>query len=220
MDSRIETWRDWITSRIRPHVYEMHLHRFVFDEIGKIMECAELPASYIFEYLPSTYGTSQSMAVRKQADKDQRTASLVNLLTEIAAAPDALTWEFFLGEWGDDLPELVRKSFERFAEPGCGQIAASRVLNDITQLETTAEIVKRYVDQYVAHDDAKPTAKIATFDEVNAGIDVIGRLYARYYSLLYPGESYGSLVPIIDHDWKAVFRVPWIRSATSRGDNA
>jgi hypothetical protein len=48
--------------------------------------------------------------------------------------------------------------------------------------------------------------------EVHEGIDVIGALFQRYYTLL-TASSWSFLVPTMEGDWKAIFCQPWIRSA-------
>jgi hypothetical protein len=45
------------------------------------------------------------------------------------------------------------------------------------------------------------------------GRDVIGGIFARYSSL-FTAAGYVTLVPVIQHDWKAVFREPWIKPST------
>jgi hypothetical protein len=65
------------------------------------------------------------------------------------------------------------------------------------------------VDQYVAHKDARARAAVPAFDDLNAVIDSIGTLYDKYNDAL-TANSHGSLVPVLDPGWKAVFRQPWI----------
>ena len=83
---------------------------------------------------------------------------------------------------------------------------------DFDQLTTAAANVKGYVDQHVAHPDAAVvSAKVTlTLDEVHEAADVIGDLFGRYYTLL-TASSYTEYVPVIQHDWMAAFRVPWMR---------
>jgi hypothetical protein len=45
---------------------------------------------------------------------------------------------------------------------------------------------------------------------VHDAIDVIGHLFKKYYNL-FTATSYVFLEPVIQSDWKAVFRVPWMR---------
>ena len=48
-----------------------------------------------------------------------------------------------------------------------------------------------------------------TLEEIHAAIDMIGDLFKKYYNLLTAG-SYVQLEPVMQTDWKAVFRVPWM----------
>lgn len=48
-------------------------------------------------------------------------------------------------------------------------------------------------------------------------IDVIGELFKRYYNLL-TASSYVMLEPVIQHDWLAAFRVPWMGSGYTPDD--
>jgi hypothetical protein len=79
-------------------------------------------------------------------------------------------------------------------------------------LIVAASKVKIYVDEHIAHAEASAVATDVTLNlnDIHAAIDVVGDLFKRYYSLL-TASSFGSLVPVIQHDWKAVFREPWLR---------
>jgi hypothetical protein len=45
-------------------------------------------------------------------------------------------------------------------------------------------------------------------DDVEAGIDVIGRLFTKYSVVLTASTE--QLTPVIPYDWEAIFRVPWL----------
>jgi hypothetical protein len=49
-----------------------------------------------------------------------------------------------------------------------------------------------------------------TLEDVHRAVDVIGELFQRYYTL-FTAASMIELVPVIQHDWRAVFRQPWMR---------
>lgn len=83
------------------------------------------------------------------------------------------------------------------------------VCRDLQTLTDTADGVARYVDQYVAHKDARAKSAVPAFDDLNAAIDSIGGLYDKYNNAL-TASSHAKLVAELDHDWKAVFREPWI----------
>ena len=79
------------------HVYTIHLHRHIYQEMATITEAAELPASYYFGFGSQTYATSQAVAIRRLADCDPRVISLGRLITEIAEDPRRFTRELYGG---------------------------------------------------------------------------------------------------------------------------
>jgi hypothetical protein len=72
--------------------------------------------------------------------------------------------------------------------------------------------VTDWVDRHIAHSDRRPILadRTPTLDDVHAAVDHIGEIYKRYYSIL-TAKSWAMLVPALQRDWKAPFRVPWIR---------
>ena len=50
-----------------------------------------------------------------------------------------------------------------------------------------------------------PASQMPTLADIHGAGDTIGHLYERYYNAV------GFLVPVIQHDWQAVFREPWMR---------
>jgi hypothetical protein len=68
----------------------------------------------------------------------------------------------------------------------------------------------KYVNEHVAHDMAEPTmTEMPTFNDLNAAVDALGTMFKKYANVLTAG-SYAFLEPVIQHDWKAIFRRPWI----------
>ena len=82
---------------------------------------------------------------------------------------------------------------------------------DLADLGSKSEAVTRYVDQHLAHSDAKPRSAIPTFGDLDTTVDLLGRLFRKYGNLL-TAAMYPSLVPVHQDDWLAIFRQPWIRS--------
>ena len=79
--------------------------------------------------------------------------------------------------------------------------------------------MKRHVDKHIAHsEDPGPVPKdpgetapedILKLSDVHDAIDVIGEIFTRYYSL-FEAAGMVTLEPVIQHDWLAPFRQPWI----------
>ncbi len=209
VDSRIGKWRRWCDEQIRPDVYTIYLHRHVFREVGTITRARDLPPSYFFDYLGETYATTQMIAVRRQADTSSRVCTLGRLLKEIAGDPARISRAFYVEMWEGDEARGAAAFDSTFAGNVGSHIDPALVDRDLQTLTDTATGVGRYVDQYVAHKDARAKAVVPAFDDLNAAIDSIGGLYDKYNNAL-TASTHAKLVAELDHDWKAVFRQPWI----------
>jgi len=208
VDSRIEKWLGWLEGTIRADVYAMYLNRCVFRELGAMTRARELPSSYFFDYLGQTYATTQLVAVRRQAETSSRVCTLGRLLREIAQNPEQISRDFYVGLWEDER-DRGSKAFDAFAGRDVEHLPPAVVSTDLDELAGTAASVKAYVDEYVAHSDARGKAAVPQFADLDAAIDSIGELFKKYHGLL-TASVHTTLVPVLDHDWKAVFRQPWI----------
>jgi len=115
-----------------------------------------------------------------------------------------------MGLWSDPDFLAERGWSEQYAGTTGTHLDPSIPAADLHRLTSGAAKVKRYVDQHVAHADAVPATVTLTLDEVHDAIDLIGDLFKKYSNLL-TASSYVFLEPAIQHNWKAVFREPWIR---------
>jgi hypothetical protein len=222
LDQRIEKWKRWCDGTIRSNVLTMNLQRYAWREVGKILDdnSEQLPESYWWEFMRDTYGTTQAVAVRRQADTHRDAASLGKLIEEIGSDASRITRQFWLGLWhhedDSDRFGLMRAQAEKAWDEHYGGGVGTHLdptipRDDLEALTTDATKVKRYVDQHVAHADAVPAQVTLTFEEVHAAIDSIGYLFKKYYNLL-TASSYVTLEPKIQHNWKAAFRVAWMRA--------
>lgn len=180
-----------------------------------MLEDSELPESYWWELMLDTYATTQAIAVRRQADPHPDAASLRNLVEQVRDNPQRLTPERWLDLWGDQDDELERviasrQWEENFGGEVVGHLDPAIPSADLGRLTDASASIKGYVDRHIAHAqwEAVPTAITLKVADLHAAIDVIGDVFRRYYSLL-TASSMPDLVPVIQHDWTAIFRVPW-----------
>ena len=194
----------------------MHLHRATWDRLGEILKAhGSLPDSYFWEYLRDTYGPTQAVAVRRQADTHRDSASLGKLISEIAGDPESVTRAFWISLWEDPKDPFERDSGEwQWKENYAGEVAdhldPAIPAADRERLSAAAAAVKKYVDENIAHSDKSPAEVEVTFNDVHAAIDTIGELFTKYASLL-TAKGWVMLTPVIQNDWEVVFREPWIR---------
>jgi len=235
-DTRIEKWARWFERGITDDIYTMHLERFAWKRMEAIVN--DNPAlkgteSYLWEFLFNIYAKTQAVAVRRQADIDDQAASLGRLILEVSETPELLTQSWWLGLWtrSQDDPHWQRVAETAWAEQYAGEVGdhldPAIPTIDLAELRDRSQKVKDYVDRNVAHLDARmivsdeepPTATPPdaptrrggnlTLNEVHDAIDLIGRLFQKYGNLL-TAASWVELTPVLQHDWEAVFRMPWI----------
>jgi hypothetical protein len=236
MTERRDRWREWIDGKIRKNVLDMHLQRDSYMKVTRILAANDrLPESYWWEFMVSTYITTQVMAVRRQADNSRRVASLARIMLEIKSRPEAISRDYWLGQWDledeatDPYGGLALVAENAWAEQyagGVGDYVDPAIPEaDYAKLRSAASKVNQFANRHIAHSQATihqpdlqrpPDVEPASAEdetlsakEVHEVIDVIGDLFKKYYNLL-TASSYVFLEPVIQHDWLAPFRVPWM----------
>lgn len=216
-DQRITKWTSWIEGAIKSEVVTMHFQRATWRQYQEILDDnGTLPDSYWWGFMRDIYGITQAVAVRRLADEHKDAQSLGKLVAEIASDPERITQEFWLGLWSNtdrlaimDAENAWRKQYggtvDRYLDPVIPQA-------DLQTLRDESEKVKDYVDRHLAHMDRQPlpASDLPTLDEVHDAVDVIGELFSKYSNLFTAG-SWAFLEPVVQYDWKAVFRVPWMK---------
>jgi hypothetical protein len=212
-DFKIEKWRRWFEDPIFPEISTTYLHRYAFQTVSDMVQSnGSLPPSYFFEYIEDTYAITQSVAVRRQAECTARVKTLGRLIREVEQDAQRLTRDFWIGLWTNE--DMVRHGIadrgwtSQWAGDVGDHLDPAIPARDLERLTTGAEKVADYVDQYLAHADARPKAGLPTLADLDAAIDLLGELYAKYGNLL-TAAVYPILVPAIQHPWLAVFDHPW-----------
>lgn len=213
-------WRSWIEGPIREDIVGMIFRRMMWREIAGMMEAnpavGELP-SVFWDFYQQTYSATQTIAIRRQDDRNPCTCSLAVLITEMRDNPELLIREHYvdlLGDRkdGDLLEQRANRDFTGLAGGG-DQLDPNVAEKDLAALHSAAEKVRQYVNQHVAHDQAEPTmTDLPTFGDLHDAIDGIGEIFQKYAVMLTGG--WNLLEPVIQDDWKAIFRVPWIPPET------
>ncbi len=217
-DSRIQKWTGWIDGTIKNELVTMHLHRYVWQEVTKLVEDnTELPDSYWWEFMLDTYTTTQATAVRRQADRRRDVVSLKRLLIEVQGRASAITRAYWIETlWkAEDHGERVvagRQWDEHYGGSVGGHLDPAIPRGDLARLDTAAEEVKNYVDMNVAHTSADPVAREVTLNvgDVHRAMDDVARVFRRYYGL-FTASTLLTLTPFLQHDFFGVFRQAWMR---------
>lgn len=209
-DKRYQRWAEWLEV-VTNETYSLFLYRHYFRGLGEMTQQADLPPSGFFPALDRWYVTTQAVGVRRQVDRTRRVVSLWRLLSAISAHPEVMTRQRHVGLWGAD-PDFQREGHRAFdGLSGGGETIPSRdAAADRDHLVAVARPVEVLVNEAFAHRSETPLNEKVTYAQLHAAIDVIGELL-RKYTLLLRASSFYSLLPTDQVDWKAPFRVPWLR---------
>ncbi len=212
-DSKVEKWQGWLRTKIHNEIVVMYHRRRVYRNLGEIIERhGELPPSTVFDFIRSTYVTTQSVAVRRQADADPRVISLGRLLNEIEAEPERLTRHWYLSMSAVDDQSHAAQLWETswFAGPHTAHVGPAAIRADLDRLADESVNVRAYVDRHLAHYDKKSLPELPTVADLHSAVETIGELGTRYAGLLL-NTYWATLVPIIQYNWLAPFQEPWIK---------
>ena len=212
---RLEKWTSWISGRIKDEVITMHMHWETWSHVQKMLAAnPALPNSYWWAFMSDTYGITQAVAVRRQLDTHRDVASLGKLVSEIAEEPEIVTRSFWLRLRDTDHPIDVQLADESWRHTFGGEVRdhldPAIPKADLDAARRASEGVRKYVDQHLAHSDRQAVpAPVPSVPELHYAIDVIGHLFKKYATLL-TASDWITLVPIVQYDWMALFREPWM----------
>jgi hypothetical protein len=152
-------WCSWL-DRIDDDITGLWLNRDVWRTVVDIVrKNPAVPKSHFFQYFVDSYITTQAVGVRRQADSAKEVISMARLLDNISKHPQALSRPRFLSsyekesvaQWvgGQEWDRVFAGHTKDYVDPG--------ILNaDLRELEVASAPIKAFVDQAVAHHDAKP----------------------------------------------------------------
>ncbi len=210
-DGLYEKWKAWI-ERVYDETVTLFAYRSFYRGVAEMTQANdEIPPSSFLDALGAWYATTQAMGVRRQTDVGGDAVSLATLLTNMADHPQVMTRGRFLSLWGDEehWQQRGNEQYDRYAD-GADTIAADRYGADLDRFQERARPIKDYVDRLVAHNDQRQLTRLPTYEELNAAIDLLEEMLNKYMVLL-KGTSVPSADPVHQQDWKAAFRVAWLR---------
>lgn len=212
--STYRRWRRWFDD-IKNQIFNIHHRRQVYREVMAMVDAnpaLQVPSAF-YTWMRTVYVYDTTIAVRRLVDRDRRTISFVWLMQQIADHPEVMTRSRFVARYPGWLRDAGHRDFERFASPAAKTIHRRVIRRHQRELGAAAERLKRFVDKHVAHNDRRPMRRLPTYAELDDCIDLLGRL-AKDYNLLLEQSALVEILPVIQDDWKAPFRVPWIQPPT------
>ena len=151
------------------------------------------------------------MSIRRMTDSTKPTHSLRRLLGQLAEHSCAITRTSFVARitnGSDDWVEVseANKRFDDYSTPDDPDVLSrAYVLRDIERLTSTTDELTTYVNEHLAHADAKPSPDSATTRHLNDGLDLLVDVFLRYSPIVEGVVEY-DIPPMMAHDWREPFR--------------
>jgi hypothetical protein len=167
--------------------------------------------SVVYAWLAKVHAQSATSSVRRIRDETKGTVSLWRLLNEIAGNPTEITRLWCISQYASAAMQFrANRIFDWFAGKGDTHVRSVVIRRDQDFLKARVERIKDFVDEHVAH-RALAATRPPTFAALDVGITGIQKLVSRYGLLLRQATQLGKFEPVIQENWKEIFRIPWIR---------
>ena len=208
--------------KIEDEILHLHHRQQMLLGFTKMLDETEDPnAGAFLRSYRRMYVESQIMGIRRQADTDQRTVSLVRLLGQLEEHRLHFTRAWFVERAIEGMDDEDREfhgsnasaTFENYADPERKVQLGRRTLSaDRDQLRLVVTHLVDFANDNVAHSREPSTPRVpATWGDIDAAIDLLGRLHQKY-RLLVTGDSLAFVAPTILGDWRSPFRRPLVDS--------
>lgn len=210
--SKIGQWKDEI-ERITNDFTDTIEARHILSRLREIITAnPKINTDNLFwDHLTASFGASMVLGIARQVDERTEVISLLKLLNDIRSNASIITREWFADQYKPTLPREIGE--QHFAE-NFGQMAeldTAIVEKDIQDLNQATAKVKKFRHTRIAHKNADERLVIdLNFEEVDKAIEVIERIVIKY-QLLLNQSGMPQLMPVIQYDWEAIFREPWLK---------
>ena len=210
---RRRTFKRWLRSfkQVKAAVFDLTHKRHIYREVTAIIQAnprLNVPSAF-YDWMRRVYITDMTIDIRKLVDWDRRTVSFVTLMQEIEDHPEVISRRRYVSKYRGLLRRYGNRDFERFAKPGAEFIDRKIIRRHRRELIDSQRRLREFVNRHVAHRSRYLLRRLPTYSELDACVDLIGKLL-KEYALLLEQIALTKIVPVIQYDWKAPFRVPWI----------
>jgi hypothetical protein len=183
----------------------------LYKEIREIV--ATNPAINIgnkfYDWLTRNYVHTTLMGLRRQLDRHRDAISLCKLLDDMQVNSNLLTREYHLSLYAKDMRILGERTFDQLSGDGQDTYPKEKLEADLQRLKEIDALHKEFIDRRLAHyDKATRLGTLSTMQDLYDAVGDVEKMVIKYH-LLLKAETV-RLLPIIQYDWKAIFRSPWI----------
>jgi hypothetical protein len=192
------------------------LKRFVYQEVSKLIQDnprLQIP-SVFYDWMHKAYVTDMAIHIRRLTDRNKKSISLYNLMQDIERHPEVMSRRRFTHGYRGFMKHFGHRDFDRWAKPGANVLNKRLIARHKAKLIKSHKKLRMYTNKHVAHLDLRGMKKLPTYKELDACIDTIESLL-KEYALLLEQSSLDPVVPVIQYDWMAPFRLAWLQDKNS-----
>lgn len=173
--------------------------------------------SAFYSVIQATYSQSALMYIRRQVRKDKDSVGLIMLAEDIKNNSEMITKEFYSNLYVINRPDGERDEWKRLGERDFdkhfGGVLGDRldpkiIEQDIQRLVKVFDDSSGFTDRRLAHLDKREPTSIPMYSEIESWCDVLNEIL-RKYMLIFRAVDY-KVAPILEHDWKSIFRTAWL----------
>jgi len=165
-----------------------------------------------FDWMCRNYISAMSVAIRSFDDIDSRSHSLGRLLYEILERPGVISRRAHLALYRG-MPDgtfFGNRTFDGVVGKGKEFLSKYAVKKDLGEVERAVKRVRLLVNKRIAHRAGRNAIrKLPTFNEMDAALDTLDRIYCKY-NLLLTASGMNSCFATRQYNWRSVLYEPWI----------
>lgn len=207
-------WRSWIERISNDLVRTRDSHR-AWDEARDRWRFNRSlwVKSEAIGWISRSYADSMVLAIRRETDRDHRSISLWNLLSELERKARYVTLEDHIALAGSDPVHrhMAAEEARQWLEAGTNHLDPAIPAADLRDLERETRIVKDYVNRAVAHRDGGGGKHAVTWLDLDASLLRIEKIAQRYNGILR-STSFVTYESARQFDESLFFRRPWERA--------
>jgi len=173
--------------------------------------------SAFYSVMQITYPQSALMCIRRQVRRDNDSKSLILLADDILKNSEQITKEFYSDLYAINRADEEREQWKRLGERdfvkyfggSLGDCLDPHIIEqDIQQLVKIFDDSSGFIDRRLAHLDRRGPTNIPMYSEIESWCDDLNEIL-RKYMLLIRAIGY-KVEPVLEHDWKSIFRTAWL----------
>jgi|SRR3989344_1920342 len=211
MQPQIERWRNEL-KELTDDVIDLVENQHIYHRIGEIIAANPKISqdNFFWDHLRANYGAAMVVGIARQVDERRDVISLMRLLKDIERNASIITKQWFADRYEATLPRQIGE--RDFAENfGSGESLDPAIMRkDITDFSLITANVEKFRHTRIAHKNKDHSLRInLSFREVDDALTFLKNLIIKY-QLLLNQSGMPDLMPVIQYDWEAILRVPWI----------